>query len=89
MEKLRLVHMKNWFELYKPLGWDIMDMRYGSLFARIDSAIIEILAYLDGSLERIEELEQERLPYHGEEGSIRYLNYFGHIVSASRIAPKA
>ena len=89
MEKLRLVHMKNWFELYKPLGWDIMDMRYGSLFARIDSAIIEILAYLDGSLERIEELEQERLPYHGEEGSIKYLNYFGHIVSASRIAPKA
>lgn len=89
MENMRRVHMKNWFELYKPLGWDIMDMRYGSLFARIDSAIIEILAYLDGSLERIDELEQERLPYHGEEGSIKYLNYFGYIVSASRIAPKA
>ena len=89
MEKLRLVHMKNWFELYKPLGWDIMDMRYGSLFARIDSAIMEILAYLDGTLEKIEELELERLPYHGEEGPIKYLNYFGHIVSASRIAPKA
>ena len=89
MEKLRLIHMKNWFEIYKPIGWDIMDMRYGSLFVRIDSAIREIKAYLAGALERIEELEQERLPYGGVEGSIRYLNYFGHIVSASRIAPKA
>jgi hypothetical protein len=48
-----------------------------------------LCGYLAGELERIEELEQERLPYGGVEGSIRYLNYFGHIVSASRIAPKA
>lgn len=89
MRKLRAVHMKNWFELYKPLGWDVMDMRYGSLLTRMDSAIEEINMYLDGRLERIEELEQERLLYGGKEGSIRYLNYFGDIVSPSRIAPKA
>ena len=89
MRELRRVHMENWFELYKPLGWDIMDMRYGSLFTRIDSAIEEINMYLDGKLDRLEELEEERLAYNGVEGSIKYLNYFGDIVSPSRIAPKA
>ena len=89
MKELRRVHMENWFELYKPLGWDIMDMRYGSLLTRMDSAIEEINMYLDGKLDRIEELEQERLVYSGVEGSIKYLNYFGDIVSPSRIAPKA
>ena len=81
--------MENWFELYKPLGWDIMDMRYGSLLTRMDSAIEEINMYLDGKLDKIEELEQERLYYNGVEGSIKYMNYFGDVVSPSRIAPKA
>ena len=89
MKELRRVHMENWFEIYKPLGWDIMDMRYGSLFTRIDSAIEEINMYLDGKLDRIEELEQERLVYGGDKGALRWLNYFGDIVSPSRIAPKA
>jgi hypothetical protein len=89
MKVLRRVHMENWFALYKPFGWDIMDMRYGSLLTRIDSAIEEIHMYLDGKLDRIEELEQERLVYSGIEGAPRWLNYFGDIVSPSRIAPRA
>ena len=89
MLTLRRIHMKNWFDLYKPLGWDIMDMRYGSLVTRINSAIEEINMYLCGELDRIEELEEERLVYSGTEGAPRWLNYFGDIVSPSRIAPKA
>ena len=87
--EMRKVHMKNWFKIYKAFGWDVMDMRYGSLLARIDSAIVEIEAYLSGEMERIEELEEERRYYGGQPGSIRYLNFFGDIVSPSRIAPKA
>lgn len=89
MKELRRVHMENWFALYKPLGWDVMDMRYGSLMTRMDSAIEEIQMYLSGKLDSLEELEQERLLYGGTEGAPRWLNYFGDIVSASRIAPKA
>jgi len=87
MTALRACHMENWFKLYKALGWDIMDMRYGSLITRIDSAITEIGMYLRGELERLEELEEERLPYNGINGMIQYLNWFGRTVSASRIAP--
>ena len=90
-KNLRKVHMKNWFELYKPFGWDVMDMRFGSLITRINSAIEEIEMYLDGRLQKIEELEVERLEYinyGGRGGPVKYLNYFGDIVSPSRIAPK-
>jgi len=87
MADLRVCHMDNWFKLYKAIGWDVMDMRYGSLMTRIDSAIAEIKMYLNGELERLEELEEERLDYNGKSGMIDYLNWFGRIVSASRIAP--
>ena len=82
-------HREKWFEIYKPFGWDIMDMRYASLVARIRSAIIEINQYLEGKLERIEELEEKRLPLHGREGPINYMNFYGQIVSPSRICPEA
>ena len=86
---LRKSNMENWFEIYKPLGWDVLDMRYGSLIARIDSAIYEIREYLDGRFERLEELEQERLYWNGVEGPIYAANAYGTIVSPSRIAPDA
>ena len=86
---LRKVHMANWFELYKAFGWDVMDLRYGGLIIRITSTIEELEAYLNGSMERIEELEEQRLYYNGIEGPICYMNYYGDIVSPSRTAPKA
>lgn len=89
VSELRDIHMDAWFDIYKPLGWDVMDMRYGSLLIRIDSAVREINMYLSGRLDRIEELEQERLYYEGKPGPIRYLNFYGDAVSPSRIAPHA
>lgn len=87
MKALRECHRQNWFSFYKTLGWDVMDMRYGSLLSRIDSAIVEIHMYLNGEMEKLEELEEERQYYDGKPGMIDYLNWFGRIVSASRIAP--
>ncbi|MPM69598.1 hypothetical protein SDC9_116546 [bioreactor metagenome] len=87
MLALRESHYRLWFDLYKALGWDVFDMRYGSLVTRIDTAAREIKDYLDGKLEKLEELEEQRLDYNGNSGVISYANYFGRIVSASRIAP--
>ncbi|HHW90839.1 MAG TPA: beta-N-acetylhexosaminidase [Clostridiales bacterium] len=89
VKDLRKTHKQQWFKINKALGWDIMDMRYGSLLIRIQSAIEQIKDYLDGKSENIEELEQERLSFTGKPGLVRYANYYGLIVSASRIAPKA
>jgi len=82
-------HRTNWFKIYKAFGWDIMDMRYASLVGRIRSAIIEVNQYLNGEMERIEELEETRLPLNGKPGPINYMNFYGKIVSPSRIAPEA
>ena len=83
----RLCHMDNWMKLYKPFGWDIMDMRYGSLLARIDSAIRQLRAYLDGKISVIEELAAERLIM--EKAGPRGFNQYGIYVSPSRIDPRA
>lgn len=87
VKALRLCHMENWMALYKPFGWDVLDMRYGSLLARIDSTIREIKSYLDGKIDAIEELEVERL-YFDKPGP-RGLNMYGVYVSPNRIDPRA
>jgi hypothetical protein len=86
---LRKTHKKVWFANNKPLGWDVLDMRYGSLLVRIESAIEQIGDYLNGTLDRLEELEQERLPFKPTEGLISYANFYDAVVSPSRIAPRA
>ena len=59
-------------------------MRHGSVQARIKSAILQLRAYLDGSLPCIEELEQQRLYYNVTGGPVTTNNY-GNVVSPSRI----
>ncbi len=86
---LRDEHYSLWMADYKPLGWDIVDLRYGGLLARIDSAKRAVTAYLDGKLERIDELEVERLYYNGSKGPLPYQRYYGAFVSPSRIDPRA
>lgn len=66
-----------------------MDMRYGSLLIRLRSAMEQTEEYLEGRLERLEELEEERRSFNGSEGPVSYANWYGRIVSASRIAPEA
>ncbi|HHT26054.1 MAG TPA: beta-N-acetylhexosaminidase [Firmicutes bacterium] len=75
-----------WFRTNKALGWDIHDMRFGSLEARIESAIVEVQAYLDGKLAALEELDEERLYFNGRPELVRYANFYARIVSPSRIA---
>ena len=87
VKSLRNCHKEQWFIINKALGWDIMDMRYGSLLIRIQTAIEEIHDYLEGKLKCIEELEETRLSFSGEQGLVKYANYYDKIVSASRIAP--
>ncbi|MDD6031980.1 MAG: beta-N-acetylhexosaminidase [Oscillospiraceae bacterium] len=89
VEALRRCHRQNWFRIHKAMGWDVMDMRYGSLLIRLRSAMEQTEEYLEGRLERLEELEEERRSFNGSEGPVSYANWYGRIVSASRIAPEA
>ncbi|NBJ70833.1 MULTISPECIES: beta-N-acetylhexosaminidase [Clostridia] len=64
VEALRAAHRNQWLRMHKPFGWEVIDIRYGGLKNRIDTAIYRINDYIDGQIDRIEELEEERLYYH-------------------------
>ena len=63
LETLRCVHRAAWMTYCKPHGWEVMDLRYGGMKARIETAKARIDAYLAGEIDAIEELEEERLRF--------------------------
>ena len=63
LEALRKEHRAAWMYYNKPFGYEVFDIRYGGLIARMDTAKEAIRAYLDGGTDRIEELEAKRLRY--------------------------
>ena len=67
------VHRDTWFRNNKVLGWQNLDTRYAGMAARCDTAIMLIEGYLNGEFDKVEELEEERLP-KGLSGFIHYSN---------------
>lgn len=37
VREMRRVHRRNWFDCYKPFGWEVLDLRYGGLEARLET----------------------------------------------------
>lgn len=50
-----------WFEDYKPHGFDIQDIRFGGLIQRVKHCRSRLLEYADGKTDRILELDEERM----------------------------
>lgn len=61
LRKLRQAHMDMWHETRMPFGWETPNMVYGALVFSADTAAQRVRAYLDGTIERLEELEEDRL----------------------------
>lgn len=60
-EEFVSVHKKQWLKDYKPFGYEVLNFRFGGVMARVDYAIATIENYLNGNIEKIEELEEEIL----------------------------
>ncbi|MEH7545209.1 beta-N-acetylhexosaminidase [Neobacillus vireti] len=65
VDLLRKKHRNIWFAAYKPFGWEVIDIRYGGIIARIDSVKYRIREWLEGRIPRMEELEEKRLRHDG------------------------
>ncbi len=61
-----------WFEEEKGFGWERHDMRIGGLRKRIESCQRRLREYLDGKIERIEELEEKILDFLGGDDQFDY-----------------
>ena len=80
-------HRALWMSIHQPAGWEILDLRYGALLARIDTAQKRVNDYLEGRICALRELEEERLPFDGRPGVDDLIcNSYDRIVSASRMA---
>ena len=66
--ELMRLHREIWERDMKRNGWEIICLRYGAVMGRLDDAADALLRYLDGSLERIDELEEE--PIFGGRGML-------------------
>lgn len=68
-----------WYEDCKGHGFEILDTRLAGVANRCKTAIWRIEQYLNGQVDIIEELEEERLPFkmkwHNEESIICYDQY--------------
>lgn len=60
---------KQWFADNKPHGFDVQDHRIGALLRRTDACRRRILDYVNGKIDRIDELEETLLPYRDSEES--------------------
>jgi hexosaminidase len=81
-------HREVWFSLYKPFGWEVLELRYGGLLARMETTQFRIQQWIEQKISIIEELEEARLIHDGPngmtEGSLG--NHFYHrIATASNI----
>jgi len=65
--ELRAAHREEWFSIYKPFGWEVLDIRYGGLLSRLDSAILRLNDFIEGHVSSIEEMDEERLFFDGIE----------------------
>ncbi len=89
VNEFRKAHSKQWMETYKPFGWEVLDCRYGGVMARLDSVKERIEKYIDGEIENIAELEEERLYYDGtdrlKEHQVGGVDGYSRMVSAGYI----
>lgn len=80
---LREAHRDQWLKMHKPFGWEVLDIRYGGLLSRLDTAIHRINDFILGNVDMIDELEQERLYFHDIEGKthLGWCSYYFRIAS--------
>ena len=84
LENLRLAHQRDFYSVYKPIGWEILDIRYGGAITGVRTAKMRIEDHLNNKIEKIEELEEPRLLFDGKKGLGSSMNY-ARICSASNL----
>lgn len=80
IEDFRRAFRVLWMKDNKGFGFEVMDLRFGGMAARCQTVYDVLQDYLDGKLQHIYELEEERLPYWADalEPEHTYAPWFFH-----------
>lgn len=76
---LHQTHRDMWFNSYKTIGWSGLDLRYGGMINRCDTAKLILDNYLSGKTDFIEELEEKR--FHKDVTGFSKYHYITYPVS--------
>lgn len=77
---------KQWNKENKTFGFEVQDIRLGGLIGRLYDVKERLFEYAKGKADRIEELEQERLPvYPNTENKYFIFNEWNRMVTAGRM----
>lgn len=80
-EKVRVFHSLHkslWFKSLKAIGWSTLEIRYGGMQQRALTAAERIKKYLNGEIDRLEELKEPRLDF-------RYTGFMPYRLSSSAL----
>ena len=73
-----------WYRENKSIGFELQEMRFGALMLRNENCARMLREYLEGTQDRIEELEAPMLPGHyGMEGKAENFNSYLQTISAN------
>ncbi|HBG00691.1 MAG TPA: hypothetical protein DDW87_03840 [Firmicutes bacterium] len=75
VEGLYEAHCGLWQKTSMEEGWEVFDLRYGGLIARLKRTQNKVNSYLAGENAIIQEFTKARLPYNGEEGLLLEMEY--------------
>ena len=76
-----------WHWVNKPFGFEIQDIRLGGLKQRLVTASERLQQYIDGEVDRLEELEQQELPFSCNPDNVtRYFNSWRKAATRSVIS---
>lgn len=67
VEAFRRCFREQWMAENRPFGWEVQDIRIGGIKQRLLSAADRVEDYLSKRIERLEELEEERMVLDGRE----------------------
>lgn len=90
MWNLKELRKSLWFNECKPFGYEVLDIRYGGVYIRLMSSIQRIDAFLKGTIDTIEELEEETVKYNEDLKCPEHTHCMGgfwqNMVSAANIS---
>ena len=66
LKKFHKAFQKLWFIENKPHGFDVQDLRLGGLMQRLKSSRLRLLAYVNGEVDCIPELNEKLLDFYGD-----------------------
>jgi hexosaminidase len=75
VDRLWKVHREMWMKTYRPFGWEVIEGRYGTLRARLQTLSDRLGEYVAGKVDSVAELETDLLQLYAGDDIYTMIGY--------------